>query len=162
MVMTKMKAACMHPSGASRRKLVKYAWFKCPQQLLIHGQWWSIFITHLRKERKDERYSLHTSAFKLYPCRMSRSVKSTCYTCDSDVTWGLYSLGTIYRTASTSCLVGSPVKNKYKQHTSYDKNNTPHQRAYLLSLPASTPEECSQGPQTWHWSSCKEWGRSSL
>ena len=43
-----IQVACIQPMGAKKRNQVKLAWFKCPQHVLIQGQWWSIFITHLR------------------------------------------------------------------------------------------------------------------
>ena len=43
----RMKSAWRQPQGAKIRKQVNEAWLKCPTQLLIQGQWWSIFITHL-------------------------------------------------------------------------------------------------------------------
>lgn len=49
----KIIAACIHPIGAKKRKYVKLAWLKCPQHVFIHGQWWSILITHLKISEKN-------------------------------------------------------------------------------------------------------------
>lgn len=44
--------ACMQPRTAKKRNEVKWPWLRCPTQLLIQGQWWSILVTqrlHLRQ-----------------------------------------------------------------------------------------------------------------
>ena len=56
----RMKRACIQPHGAKNKNQVKLAWLKWPTQVLIQGQWWSIFITHL--ENRDtilQRHSGH-------------------------------------------------------------------------------------------------------
>ena len=46
---------------------MKLAWLKWPTHVLIHGQWWSIFITHLHKTIKKNRGIKITYFFNKFP-----------------------------------------------------------------------------------------------
>lgn len=89
----KMRHPCKQPMTAQNRNCTKYAWFWYPQQLLIHGQWWSIFMTQLKKlyiKKFAYIQILLKKLFKFIPKKVSTLTDHIFGNDENGVLWNLH------------------------------------------------------------------------